>query len=420
MSSVKLHVPASFIILSMKTFRWLVFACSLTLFACQPNPVYTIIDGGKNYTIQSTERIPLALFNEAGIIPQPYDRVLFNGMLLPIDQPLPESDFIQLQIRRAMPLTVNTPQGQQTLQSAALTVGQALQEAGYQLYAGDLLDPPANTPINSPMTINYMPARDLSIYVGDAVINIRSAAGTVGEALAEAGIPLVGLDTSSPLENEALPVDGQIRVVRVSESISVATKAIPFTTQTIEKEDVALGQEELIQPGVNGLALIRTRIRYEDGKEVSRVTESEAVVREPQTRIVASGSQIVLAPVGGGVPGEYWLVTEMYASVYSPCASGTGGCSYGTASGAPAGQGIVAVDYSIYSYLAGMRVYIPGYGVATIGDTGGGPIIETAFGVPRTKWIDLGFNEGEMRNMTGWVTVYFLAPAPAEVPYFLK
>jgi 3D (Asp-Asp-Asp) domain-containing protein len=181
-----------------------------------------------------------------------------------------------------------------------------------------------------------------------------------------------------------------------------------------------LGQEDLIQPGVDGLALVRTRIRYEDGVEVSRRTEDESVVREPQKRIVAGGSQTVLTPVGGSVPYEYWTAVQMYATVYSPCASGTGGCSYGTASGARAGYGIVAVDYSIYSYLAGMQVYIPGYGVATIGDTGGGPIIETAFGVPRTKWIDLGFDEGSMVDMTGWVTVYFLAPAPAEVPYFLK
>jgi 3D (Asp-Asp-Asp) domain-containing protein len=143
-------------------------------------------------------------------------------------------------------------------------------------------------------------------------------------------------------------------------------------------------------------------------------------MREPQPRIVQSGQKIVLSPVGGNSPYEYWIAVEMYATVYSPCESGTGGCSFATASGARAGQGIVAVDYSIYSYLAGMRVYIPGYGLATIGDTGGGPIIESAFGVPRTKWIDLGFNEGEMRNMTGWVTVYFLAPAPAEIPYFFK
>jgi hypothetical protein len=184
--------------------------------------------------------------------------------------------------------------------------------------------------------------------------------------------------------------------------------------------DLQVGQKETIQPGVNGIAMVRTRIRYEDGKEVSRKTESKIVMREPQTRIVQSGEKIVLAPVGGKVPYDYWLETQMYATVYSPCASGTGGCSYGTASGARAGQGIVAVDYSIYGYLAGMQVYIPGYGVATIGDTGGGPVIESALGVARTKWIDLGFNEGEMRDMTGWVTVYFLAPAPAEIPYFLK
>jgi 3D (Asp-Asp-Asp) domain-containing protein len=181
-----------------------------------------------------------------------------------------------------------------------------------------------------------------------------------------------------------------------------------------------LGQKETIQPGVNGLAMIRSRIRYEDGKEVSRKTESKTVLREPQVRIVKSGEKIALAPVGGSIPSDYWLETQMYATVYSPCQSGTGGCSYSTASGARAGYGIVAVDYSIYSYLAGMKVYIPGYGVATIGDTGGGPVIESALGVSRTKWIDLGFNEGQIRDMTGWVTVYFLAPAPAEVPYFLK
>jgi hypothetical protein len=318
-------------------------------------------------------------------------------------------------------LTLVTPQGQKAIETSAFTVGEALNDAGFALTKNDLLDPSAETPITRPLTITFTPARDMTIFVGDSIVNIRSAAETVDEALAEAGIPLVGLDTSSPLEAEReTPPDGQIRVVRVYETLEVALESIPFTEEVTYSPDVPFGQKETVQPGVEGIAMIRSRIRYEDGKEVSRETESKTVMREPQARIVQSGEKIVLAPVGGNIPYEYWFATEMYASVYSPCASGTGGCSYGTASGATAGQGIVAVDYSIYSYLAGMRVYIPGYGVATIGDTGGGPIIETAFGVPRTRWIDLGFNEGEMRDMSGWVTVYFLAPAPAEIPYFLK
>jgi len=277
-----------------------------------------------------------------------------------------------------------------------------------------------DSPVEDGMQINYKPAQNLLVTMGDKSYKINSAADSVGKALAEAGIPLIGLDFSLPSENEPLPADGQIYVTRVAEVINIATELIPFSVETVESLDVPFGQDEIIQAGENGVAMVRTRVRYENGVETNHEDEGTITLREPVKQIVASGSKIVLSPAGGEIPYQYWYATDMYASVYSPCASGTGGCSYGTASGARAGYGIVAVDYSIYSYLAGMQVYIPGYGIGTIGDTGGGPIIESTFGVPRTKWIDLGFDDGNMVNMTGWVTVYFLAPAPAEIPYFLK
>ena len=406
----------------MKNFRWLAWMILFLVTACQPiSSSVTIIDGDHIQRIESTERDLIPLLTQAGIDLGQNDRVLVNGIPTPLDQTQLEAGSLTIQIRRAVGLTLTTPQGQQTLQTSALTVGQALTDAGFSLTKNDLIDLPAETPITQNLTVTYTPARDISIGIGDFELQVRSAAGTVGEVLAEAGIPLIGADTSSPLENEAPPSDGQqISVVRVHESIEVALKPIPFTEEVVTSPDVPFGEKETIQPGIDGLTMTRTRVRFENGVEVSRETESETVMREPQTRIVQSGEKIVLSPVGGDIPYEYWTAVQMYASVYSPCASGTGGCSYGTASGARAGYGIVAVDYSIYSYLAGMRVYIPGYGVATIGDTGGGPIIESAFGVPRTQWIDLGFNDGELVNMTGWVTVYFLAPAPAEIPYFLK
>ncbi len=402
----------------MRFLRGLAFALLFFLTSCQPtSSTITILDGKNIRALQTSERTPLILLTQAGITPQPNDRVLFNGIPFPIDQPLPRMNSIQLQLRRAVTLTLVMPQGQTAFQTSAFTVGQALSEAGLTLTKNDLLDPPAETPITQPLTATYSPARELTISAGEKIIQTRSSARTVGGALTEAGIPLVGADSASPSENDALPTDGKIRVVRVYETTSVALEAIPFTTEKIEDANIPFGQEETVQAGVNGIAMIRTRVRYEDGKEVSRAAENKTVMSEPQKQIVKSGSQIVTMQLNGQ---DYWLSTQMYATVYSPCASGTGGCSYGTASGARAGYGIVAVDYSIYSYLAGMRVYIPGYGTATIGDTGGGPIIESAFGVPRTKWIDLGFDDGKMIDITGWVTVYFLAPAPAEIPYFLK
>ncbi len=392
------------------------------LISCQPiSSSVTIIDRDNIQRIESTERELIPLLTQAGINLGQSDRIFVNGIHAAPDQTQLEAGPLTIQIRRAVSLTLTTPHGQQTIQTSALTVGQALTDAGFELSKNDLIDPPAETPITQNLTVTYTPARDIFIGIGDFELQVRSAAGTVGEVLAEAGIPLIGADTSSPLVNEAPPSDGQqISVVCVRETIEVALKPIPFTEEVVTSPDVPLGQKETIQPGIDGLTMTRTRVRFENGIEVNRETESETVMREPQTRIVQSGEKIVLSPAGGDIPYEYWTAVQMYASVYSPCASGTGGCSYGTASGARAGYGIVAVDYSIYSYLAGMRVYIPGYGVATIGDTGGGPIIESAFGVPRTQWIDLGFNDGELVNMTGWVTVYFLTPAPAEIPYFLK
>ncbi|MCA2002831.1 MAG: G5 domain-containing protein [Chloroflexi bacterium] len=317
-------------------------------------------------------------------------------------------------------LTLRFPQGERIIQTSALTVGEALSGAGFSLSAEDLLIPPAEASIKEDLTVTLIPARSFTISSGGKTINVRSAADTVGGVLAEAGIPLVGLDFSVPPEGEAPPADGQIRAVRVREAFDVSLESIPFDEKVTYTPDLPLGQSEILQPGVEGVAMLRERVRYEDGMEVSRFQEERTILREPQTRIVQSGEKIVLAPAGGEIPYEYWYATEMYATVYSPCQSGTGGCSYGTASGARAGYGIVAVDYSIYPYLAGMRVYIPGYGLATIGDTGGGPVVETALGVSRVKWIDLGFNDGQITDMTGWVKVYFLAPAPAEIPYFLK
>ncbi|MFN3491144.1 MAG: ubiquitin-like domain-containing protein [Anaerolineales bacterium] len=401
----------------MKSFRKSVVALILFLLACQPNAQaqITIIDGENIIPVQTSQRVPLLILSEAGISIQPTDRVLVNGIPFALDETI-SSDSFQMQLRRTMNIMLNG----QPIQTSALTVADVLHEAGYTLTEFDNVAPPLSTVITDSASITFSPAQTLTINANGQTIQIQSSANTVGEALAEAGIMLQGLDSSIPKENEALPADGQIKIVRVKELMEVSFKTIPFPVEEIVSEDMPFGQDEIIEAGVNGVAMIRTRIRYEDGVEVKREAEDEIILQTPKTQITASGTKIVLLPVGGNAPYQYWYATEMYASWYSPCNSGTDGCSYGTASGARAGYGIVAVDYSIYSYLAGMRVYIPGYGVATIGDTGGGPIIETAFGVPRTKWIDLGYDDNNIGGLSGWVTVYFLDPAPATIPYFFK
>ncbi len=380
----------------------------------------TVVDGATTKTIVTHEALPILILAEAGITPQPLDRALVNGIPQALDEKIEISGDIRLELRRAANIRIAMPDAEREVLSSALTVGDVLREEGIATDNFVEILPPVDSIINGATTIRITPMRELTVTIGGAEMNIFSAAGTVGEALAGAGIPLMGLDESVPAENEAIPSDGQIKVVRVREVILAEIRSIPFPIEEKYSEDIPFGQREILQNGANGVALTRTRARFENGAEAGRETEGETILRQPVTQIVASGSKVTLAPAGGDAPYPYWYATQMYASWYSPCNSGTGGCSYGTASGARAGFGIVAVDYSIYAYLAGMRVYIPGYGVATVGDTGGGPIVESAFGVARTQWIDLGYDDNNIGGLSGWVTVYFLEPAPAEIPYFFK
>jgi uncharacterized protein YabE (DUF348 family) len=397
----------------MRKFLWL--SAVFILLACQPAAAksVTVLDGSQIYTLAPASLIPAEIFAQARVNLGPNDRVLFNGMRVPLDQALPAAGSVTLQVRRAVTLTLVTPDGQRAIQTAAWTIGEALRETGISLYASDKLDPPAETPITGPVTVNYAPSRELTVSLGVQSRQIRSSAGTVGTALAEAGIPLIGLDTSLPSENEALPTDGQIRVIHVSESVVLSQKPIPFTSEFIASADVPLDQQQVLNPGQTGLTVSRVRIRYEDGKEISRVTESESQVRPPQNRIVGYGTKVeIKTATVDGVQIQYWRAVQMYATAYSPCRSAPDQCYPRTASGKPVTKGVVAVVYNWYLNMRGQALYIPGYGHASIEDVGGG--------IPGRYWIDLGYSDSDYQGWGAWVTVYFLTPVPPNIIYVLE
>jgi resuscitation-promoting factor RpfB len=398
----------------MKINRWLVFAITFLLFACQPTRLsaVTIIDNGQTVTLQTDERVPSAILAQAGIALNPKDRLLANGLPFTLDRRI-EDDPITLQIRRAANVLIITPQGQQALQTSAFTVGEALQEAGVIVHANDMVEPPLNSLITNPLTISYVPSIPLKISIDGKIMQIQASARTVGAALAEAGIPLLGLDYSLPAENEALPSDGQIKVVRVSESVLLAQKPVPFQSEFVASADVPLDQTQLLQPGETGLTVQRIRIRYEDGNEISRVTEDETLVRPPKDRLLGYGTKIeIQTTTVDGVTIEYWRAVQMYATSYSPCRSGTDKCYPGTSSGKKLAKGMVGLRYSWYLNMQGQRLFIPGYGFASVEDVCGGCV-----GRP---WIDLGYSDNDWQQWSSWVTVYFLAPVPANVIYVLE
>jgi uncharacterized protein YabE (DUF348 family) len=374
-----------------------ILALLLLLAACQPQSaarVRLIVDGQVR-DIAASDLVPAHMLANAAIAFSPADRVLMNGMPVPFDQAIQPQGFVTLQLRRAVPVTLIAPNGQMTVNTAARTVGEALLEAGVSLFVSDRVEPPVETSIVSGMMVTITPGRDITVQAAGQTVRVHSSAATVGQVLAEAGIPLVGLDSATPSENEALPADGQIRIVRVTESIDSAYQVIPYKTELIVTTELQPPAQDVLDAGEVGISLNRTRVRYEDGVETGRVVENEIILRLPRTRVARS---------------SYWKSIEMYATSYHPCETGT--CSYGTSSGMKAGFGVVAMNLDWYRALKGVSVYIPGYGTGVVGDVCPGCV-----GKP---WIDLGYDQSNYVGWSSMVTVYFLAPAPLEIPWFLQ
>ena len=402
----------------MRTSILKIVSLAFLLFACQPaaSQNVTIIDGDQILTLQTNERIPATILRQAGISITSNDAILLNGLPGARDHPISNSPLsssrLILQIRRALPVSLSTPQEQITLQTAAFTVGEAMQEAGIQLRAGDKISQPIQSPVsNSPISIT--PSRQLKITANGRLLEFTTSAQTVGEALAGAGIPLVGGDYSLPSENESLPQDGQIKVVRVNEAVILAQKPIPFTSELIASADVPLDQTQVLHPGETGLTVQRIRVRYEDGNEISRVTEAETVARQPENRVVGYGTKVeIKTTVVDGATIEYWRAVQMYVTSYSPCRSGGDRCYNGTSSGATVQKGVAGMKLDWYLSMGGQQLYIPGYGFASVADVCGGCV-----GKP---WIDVAYSDNDFVPWSSWVTVYFLTPVPANIIYVLE
>jgi resuscitation-promoting factor RpfB len=318
-----------------------------------------------------------------------------------------------LEVRRAV--TIHLKQADsavKTITSTAPTLGQALWDAGIHLGPADRLSPGLETVLSSDLTASLTRAVVLTIHLKSQDVHVRSAAGTVGGALSEAGLALQGLDYSLPSEDQALPADGQIRIVRVTETIQLTQKLSSFKKEYKMDADTELDQQRIVNPGQMGIEMTRERIRFEDGQEGAHIKDSQWTVQEPVTEVIGRGTKAVLhTEVVNGVKIQYWRKVTVYATSYSPCRSGADKCYNGTASGMPVRQGVVAVSANWYNNMLGQQIFVPGYGKAVIGDTGGG--------IPGRYWIDLAYSDDAFQPWHQWVTIYFLAPVPKNIPIIL-
>jgi uncharacterized protein YabE (DUF348 family) len=373
---------------------------------------------GPAATLYSTSRLPADWLKAAGLSLASNDRLLWNASPLDPSQPLPDSPQYNLQILRAHTVVVVSGSTKQTVSSDGPTLGDGLWAAGIPVSPLDFLsasytDLAVDIATSSSIpAIAVRPAAPVQVQVDGATISGKSAAATVGEVLAELGVSLQGLDRATPAEDQPLPADGQVKVTRVREEIVLNQTSLPFKTETVADAQSELDTIRLISAGHPGIQVTRQRVRYEDGKEVARQTEGQWIASQPQNRVTGYGTKIVIHTLDtpdGTI--SYYRKATVYATSFAPCnfIQFIGHCSYTTANGSTLQKGVIGVGEAWYHLFVNQHVYIDGYGPAIVGD----------YGYIPGFWIDLGYSDADFQNWHRNTTIYFLAPAPANVPWTL-
>lgn len=172
---------------------------------------------------------------------------------------------------------------------------------------------------------------------------------------------------------------------RFSEKMTEEVEILSKKTTYQDDPETEAGVETVIKEGEDGKKVNIYKVTLYDGQEFKReLVDSE--ITPAKDKVILRGTKIIwqtLATSEGEV--KYWKKLRVWATHYdSTCL----GCDGWTAIGLRAGKGVIAVDPKVIKLRS--KVYVPGYGMAVAGDTGG---------AIKGNIIDLGFDDAKT---AGW------------------
>jgi 3D (Asp-Asp-Asp) domain-containing protein/sulfur carrier protein ThiS len=292
------------------------------------------------------------------------------------------------------------------VRTRAATVADLLNEQNIRRSSDDALDVDPSSTLVDGETISYRAAVPLTLVVDGVAQTIETSAQTVGEVLAHARVAFDCHDRLSPAAPTSVSAEDTISLEHVRSWVEKVQQ--PFAPPTLHQLSfkLGIGRVKVLRQGAPGEREISYLVtRQADRNAVPRRTIiASRVVRKPAPRIIAAGVgdySSLAAFAEKGYNGTIRLAQAAVSMIATAYTANCYGCSGYTKLGNRAGHGIVAVDPAVIPL--GSHLYIPGYGSAVAGDTGG---------AIRGNRVDLGFNSNADAMQFGRrsVTVYVLHP----------
>lgn len=176
---------------------------------------------------------------------------------------------------------------------------------------------------------------------------------------------------------------------RFSEKLQEDVQIIPKKVVYQDDPQVEAGTDTVLDEGEDGRKITIYKITYADNEEYSREITEDKIIPAKDKKILR-GTKVVWKTLDtADGPIKYWKKMRVYATHYDKYCKG---CDEWTAIGMRAGKGVIAVDPKVIKLRS--KVYVPGYGPAIAGDTGG---------AIKGNIIDLGFEDA---RTAGWSARY--------------
>lgn len=245
------------------------------------------------------------------------------------------------------------------LRTNATKPQKVLEEAGITLAVGDGWKMEGSKRVKDGSVIEVLRGKPFYVIRGDETVEYKSYRATVGEALKDLKIPHRHGQVYPGL-HEPLVENMQVYVLQDNEELHFSEASLDIPVKYEEDYNLNFGTESVSTEGKAGTAkVVSKRVKNSDGSQsVQELTRH--VLVEPETKIIRKGMAMsVYTPEGYK---RYTRKINAHASAY--VATGNR-----TAIGLVPYEGIVAVDPRMIPMYT--KMYIPGYGIAMAGDTGG-------------------------------------------------
>ncbi len=308
----------------------------------------------------------------------------------------------QASVAGSAPLSILfSASGRESIVSTSVrTVESFLAERGIRIGAGDYVSADVKAPLTAGMKVAYRPSVPVVLVDGGLKQTVYTSAATVGDLLAEQHLNIRKRDQVFPAPNAYLIAHETVRVDRVDAWTAQVKQRVAPRVQERFDARLPAGTTKTVSKGSAGVRVATVSYERHNDAPLSKRVLGYQVLQAPRPRIVVHGSKpySALSDIAAqGFAGALHFAGAALHVIATAYTSSCYGCSGFTASGARAGLGIIAVDPRVIPL--GTRLYIPGYGRAVAGDTGGAIV---------GNRVDLGFESvaSALRFGSREVTVY--------------